>query len=152
MGKKRIIRKSQEELLAEREVVEGAVQQAAQQQATSPRRFEEGMVKVLASYNNTILALTDMRGNVLTQVSAGAIGFRGSKKATPFAAARAAEALAEKAKKIGLRRVHVYVKGIGSGRESAIRSLATHGLEINKIRDITPLPHNGPRPRKPRRV
>src|SRR3989338_2231770 len=92
------------------------------------------------------------QGNVVAWSSSGSIGFRGSKKSTPFAAARVAEVVAEKAKKIGIQDIAVLVKGVGSGRESAIRSLANHGMNIDYIKDITPIPHNGPRPPKARRV
>lgn len=151
MGKKRIIKKTAEELLKEREGVEEAVRRAAERGA---KRRVTGRVfaNVLASYNNVIISLCDARGNVLAWSSSGAIGFTGTKKATPFAASRVAEAIAERARAIGIGEVTVLVKGIGSGRESAIRSLASHGLDIVSIKDVTPIPHNGPRPPKPRRV
>ncbi|OHA47894.1 MAG: 30S ribosomal protein S11 [Candidatus Terrybacteria bacterium RIFCSPHIGHO2_01_FULL_48_17] len=107
---------------------------------------------ILATWNNTIISLTNEKGDVLAQTSAGAIGFSGTKKSTPFAASRVAEATAEKAKRVGVSRISVVVKGVGAGRESAIRSLASHGLELTSIRDKTPIPHNGPRAPKPRRV
>ena len=99
-----------------------------------------------------MIMITDERGNAIAWSSAGALGFKGTKKATPYAAARAAEVAAEKAKRVGLEEIAVRVTGIGSGRESAIRSLANHGLEISLIKDVTPIPHNGPRPKKVRRV
>ena len=114
--------------------------------------IEEGRIFITSSYNNTIMTLTDARGNVLTWVSAGNIGFKGTKKSTPFAASKVAEALSERAKKIGIGKVWVSIKGIGSGRESALRSLAARGLEILSVRDVTPVPHNGCRPKKTRRV
>jgi len=151
MGKKRIIRKATEELIAEREAVESAVRQAGDRVT---RRTPVGRAEahILATWNNTVISVTNLKGDVLVQSSAGAIGFRGAKKATPFAASRVAEAVAEKSKTLGISRVAVTVRGIGSGRESAIRSLASHGLDILSIRDRTPIPHNGPRPPKPRRV
>ena len=99
-----------------------------------------------------MITVTDERGGALAWASAGTLGFKGTKKATPFAAARVAETVAEKAKKAGLEEVVVLVKGVGSGRESAIRALANRGLNITFIKDVTPLPHNGPRPKKVRRV
>ncbi|OGZ95690.1 MAG: 30S ribosomal protein S11 [Candidatus Sungbacteria bacterium RIFCSPLOWO2_02_FULL_51_17] len=111
-----------------------------------------GVAHVQATYNNTLINISDERGNVVAWSSSGSIGFRGSKKSTPFAAARVAEVVAEKAKKIGIQDIAVLVKGVGSGRESAIRSLANHGMNIDYIKDITPIPHNGPRPPKARRV
>ncbi len=99
-----------------------------------------------------MVTLTDERGGVLAWCSAGTLGFKGTRKATPFAAARVAETLAEKAKKIGLEDVTVLVRGVGAGRESAIRALANRGLNITLIKDVTPIPHNGPRPKKVRRV
>jgi small subunit ribosomal protein S11 len=107
---------------------------------------------VKATFNNTIVTITDLNGDVLCWSAAGSIGFKGSRKSTPFAAQRAAESAAEKAQKMGVRQVEVRVKGPGSGRESAIRALQAAGLEIKSIEDVTPLPHNGCRPRKKRRV
>ena len=98
------------------------------------------------------MSLTDPAGNVLSNVSAGAIGFKGARKSTPFAASKVAETLSTHAKNKGIERVEIFIKGIGSGRESALRSFATKGMEILSIRDVTPVPHNGPRPRKVRRV
>lgn len=112
-----------------------------------------GIAHIQSTFNNTIVTITDMNGNVLTWASAGTIGFKGTKKGTPFAAQLAAEAAARKAiSEFGMQRVEVRVKGPGSGRETAIRSLQTAGLEIVAIRDVTPIPHNGCRPRKRRRV
>jgi len=112
-----------------------------------------GIAHIQSTFNNTIVTITDMNGNVLLWTSAGTIGFKGTKKGTPFAAQLAAEAAARKAiSEFGMQRVEVRVKGPGSGRETAIRSLQTAGLEIVAIRDVTPIPHNGCRPRKRRRV
>ncbi|MEK7500995.1 MAG: 30S ribosomal protein S11 [Patescibacteria group bacterium] len=113
---------------------------------------EKGRVYIRASYNNTLVSLTDGQGNVIAAASAGALGFKGPKKATPYAANRVIEALGERIRKVGLRDVVVYVRGIGSGRESAVRALMGQGLNITAIKDVTPMPHNGPRPPKPRRV
>ena len=113
---------------------------------------DEGVAHIKATFNNTIITLTDLHGNVVAWASAGAMGFKGSRKSTSFAAGQAAEKAANIALAIGLKRVRVEVKGPGSGRESAIRSLAVVGLEITAIKDVTPIPHNGCRPPKRRRV
>jgi small subunit ribosomal protein S11 len=111
-----------------------------------------GVAHVQASFNNTIVTITDMDGNVITWASAGKVGFKGSRKSTPFAAQVAAEASAREALNQGMKRVEVWVKGPGGGREAAIRSLQAAGLEISAIKDVTPIPHNGCRPPKRRRV
>jgi small subunit ribosomal protein S11 len=116
------------------------------------RNIPRAVVHVFASFNNTIVTFADPNGETLCWDSAGTIGFKGSRKSTPFAAQRAAERAAEKALKMGVREVDVRVKGPGTGRESAIRSLQARGLKIRAIEDVTPLPHNGCRPRKRRRV
>jgi small subunit ribosomal protein S11 len=117
------------------------------------RRIEgSGVVHIMASFNNTIITITDSTGAVLSWSSAGRNGFKGSKKSTPFAAQVASEAAAREALETGLKKVEVWVKGPGSGREAAIRSLAATGLEVTAIKDVTPLPHNGCRPPKRRRV
>jgi small subunit ribosomal protein S11 len=111
-----------------------------------------GVAHVRASFNNTIVTITDTDGNVISWASSGKAGFKGSRKSTPFAAQVAAEAAAREAKDLGLKRVEVWVKGPGAGREAAIRSLQAAGLEIAAIKDVTPIPHNGCRPPKRRRV
>lgn len=116
------------------------------------RSVQEGSAYIQASYNNTIISLTDEKGDVLSWSSAGSNGFKGARKATPYAAQVSAEAAVEKAKVYGLERVHVYVKGVGSGREQAIRGLVTAGLNLISITDITPIPHNGCRQKKVRRT
>ncbi len=113
---------------------------------------EKGIVHVQSSFNNTIVTITDVQGNALSACSAGALGYRGNRKSTPFAAGQAAEKAAKAAKEYGLKSVEVYVKGPGNGRESAIRSLANEGLEVTLIRDVSPIPHNGCRPPKARRI
>jgi len=150
MGKKRIIQKTEEELLKEREKVEASVKKDVKIKASS--KTKEGRIYISSSYNNTIITLTDLQGGVLTWSSAGSIGFKGAKKATPFAASKVAEAICAVAEKIRVEKVAVFIKGVGSGRESAIRSLAAHGLDIVSVKDITPVPHNGCRPPKVRRV
>jgi len=112
----------------------------------------EGNVYIQATFNNTIVTVTDLAGNSLSWASAGGLGFKGAKKSTPYAAQTTAETAAQKAMDFGLREVHVYVKGPGVGRESAIRSLGALGLRVRSIKDVTPIPHNGCRPRKSRRV
>jgi small subunit ribosomal protein S11 len=116
------------------------------------RNVPRAIVHVQASFNNTIVTVADPSGETLCWDSAGTIGFKGSRKSTPFAAQKAAEKVAEKAMKMGVREVEVLVKGPGAGRESAIRALAASGLKIRAIEDVTPIPHNGCRPRKRRRV
>jgi small subunit ribosomal protein S11 len=111
-----------------------------------------GVAHVQASFNNTIVTITDTDGHVITWASAGKVGFKGSRKSTPFAAQVAAEASAREALNLGMKRVEVWVKGPGAGREAAIRSLQAAGLEISAIKDVTPIPHNGCRPPKRRRV
>ncbi len=112
----------------------------------------EGKIFIQATFNNTIVTVTDLNGNALSWASAGGLGFRGAKKSTPFAAQTTAEDAVKKAMDYGLREVHVLVKGPGVGRESAIRSLGALGLKVRSIKDVTPIPHNGCRPRKSRRV
>ena len=116
------------------------------------KHVERGQAHINSTFNNTMVTLTDMQGNALSWASAGQLGFRGSRKSTPFAAQEAAEVAAKKAMDFGLKTVEVYVKGPGSGRESAIRSLQAAGLEVTMIKDVTPIPHNGCRPPKRRRV
>ena len=116
------------------------------------KNIAHGAAHIKSTFNNTIVTITDLEGNTLAWASAGNVGFKGSRKSTPFAAQLAAEAAARRAQEHGVRKVDVFVKGPGSGRETAIRSLAATGLEILGIQDVTPVPHNGCRPRKRRRV
>lgn len=116
------------------------------------KNIEKGQAHIQSTFNNTVVTLSDAQGNVLSWASAGQLGFRGSRKSTPFAAQQAAEEAAKKAMEHGLKTVEVYVKGPGSGREAAIRSLQAAGLEVSLIKDVTPIPHNGCRPPKRRRV
>ncbi len=128
----------------------------ARQSAKSKRRekrvVSSGRAYVKSTFNNTIITITDAGGEVLAWASCGSVGFKGTKKGTPFAARLAAESVTKKVLEYGMRRVDVYVKGPGSGRETAIRSLQTAGLEVSSIRDITPIPHNGCRPPRRRRI
>ncbi len=116
------------------------------------RNVSRGVAHIKATFNNTLITITDMNGEVLAWASAGTIGFKGSRKSTPFAATRAAEEVAEKVKKLGLAEVEVRIRGAGSGRESAVTALQSRGLKISAVEDRTPIPHNGCRPRKKRRV
>lgn len=130
---------------------------AAPKKKTRSRRKEKknvvhGVAHIKATFNNTIISISDSEGNVLSWASAGNVGFKGSRKSTPYAAQLAAEAASRRAQEHGVRRVDVLVKGPGSGRETAIRSLQATGLEVIGIKDVTPVPHNGCRPRKRRRV
>ena len=150
MGKKKVVQKSKEELIKENESMESTV--AKQTSDGGKSRVEQGRIYIQTSYNNTIITVTDMQGRVIAWMSAGSLGFSGPKKATPFASSKVAEAIAQKIEKTGPSTVEIYVRGVGSGRDSAIRSFAAKGLNILTIRDVTPIPHNGPRPRKTRRV
>ncbi len=144
MGKKRIIKKAEETLVVKDKKLEKNLK-------SKSKNFGEGNVYISCSYNNTILTLTDKEGNVIGWTTAGNVGFKGSKKATPFAATKAVEVLVQKAQKFGIEKVRIFVKGVGGGRDSAIRSLATKGLDLISIKDVTPIPHNGCRPKKQRK-
>jgi small subunit ribosomal protein S11 len=116
------------------------------------RKVDSGILYVQSTFNNTMCLLTDPKGNALAASSAGALGFKGAKKGTPFAAAKVGEVLAVKAQAMGVKEVAVVIKGVGSGRESAVRSFITKGIGLSSVKDVTPVPHNGPRPPRPRRV
>ena len=150
MGKKRIIQKTEEELLKERDEIEKASKKEIKTKASV--KIEEGNVYINSTYNNTTISLTDIKGNVLAWKTAGSVGFKGTKKGTSFAASRVARAMVDVAERLRIKNINVFIKGIGGGRESAIRSLSGHGLEIVSIKDVTPIPHNGCRPKKVRRV
>ncbi|MEK7089916.1 MAG: 30S ribosomal protein S11 [Patescibacteria group bacterium] len=149
MGKKKVSKESGEKALKESAGVETAVAEVKQ---SGKLRVEKGKIYIQASLNNTIMTVTDEKGNTVAWLSAGSLGFSGPKKATPFAASKVAEAIAEKVKKSGPVKIDILVRGIGKGRDSAVRSLAAKGFEILSIKDVTPIPHNGPRPRKVRRI
>lgn len=151
MGKKKVSQQSETDLIQETGKMESAVRKIAANQV-SPRLLKTGRVYIQATYNNTIISVTDSSGGVIAWSSAGAMGFKGAKKATPYAASRVVSAVLDKVKKIGLHEVEVFVNGVGAGRESAVRSIATQGLNMSSITDITPLPHNGCRAPKVRRV
>lgn len=150
MGKKHVTQKTEAEMIKEGEQLEKTL--SKEPKVTKAAATREGKIYIFSSYNNTILTLTDTMGNVLSSKSAGKIGFKGSKKSTPFAASKLAETLGAIAEKMGIRKIQVVVKGIGSGRESALRSIANQGFEINSVKDVTPVPHNGCKPKKPRRL
>ncbi|HEY4475801.1 MAG TPA: 30S ribosomal protein S11 [Candidatus Paceibacterota bacterium] len=150
MGKKKITTQTTEEALKEKQVLEEAFNKTAVKAVS--KKFEKGRVYISASYNNTLITITDDKGNVVAWNSAGALGFSGPKKATPFASAKIVAALTEKIQKSGPFNIDVFVTGIGGGRDSALRSLASRGFNILSIKDVTPIPHNGPRPPKVRRV
>lgn len=167
MGKKKIKKQTEEDLLKESEKIktfkpvpesteESSKQISIESDSSnfkkSDQQINKGKIYIQASYNNTSITVTNKNGDVLAWSSAGSLGFHGPKKATPYAASKVAEAVLEKIRKAGFSEVEIFVKGIGSGRESAVRSFASHGLNIVLIKDITPIPHNGPRPKKVRRV
>jgi len=150
MGKKHVAESNKEADIKAAEKVEANVNKEVTVKAAN--RVSEGRVYVSSSYNNTIITLTDARGAVLASKSAGAVGFKGTKKSTSFAASRVAEAIANICKKLAVEKLEVFIRGIGAGRESAVRTLVAQGLNVVTIKDITPIPHNGVRPRKVRRV
>lgn len=149
MGKKRVIEKAEDTGKREEAIAHSPKSGKKKKTATS---IEAGRIYIRSSYNNTMMTVTDPQGQVIAWASAGALGFSGPKKATPFAASKVTAAIAEKISKTGPHKVEILVSGIGPGRDSAIRSLANQGFDIISIRDVTPIPHNGPKPPKPRRV
>ena len=148
MGKTKIIKEEVEK----KEVVEGEVTAPKVALKVPKKKIVAGTLYVEATFNNTKVVLTDKEGNTIFWTSAGSLGFKGAKKGTPFAASKAGTVIGEKAKAIGIKEVNVVVKGVGSGREPTIRSFMAHDINISEIRDETPVPHNGPKPKKPRRV
>ncbi|MBZ1345056.1 MAG: 30S ribosomal protein S11 [Candidatus Nealsonbacteria bacterium] len=150
MGKKRIVAKTEQELLKEREKIETKIQKETK--IAIPSKTQEGKIYIFSSYNNTLMSLTDKKGNVLYWTSAGNIGFKGTKKGTPFAASKTGEQIIQTAQKMGIKKIEILIKGVGAGRDSALRSIAARDLEITSIRDVTPIPHNGCRPPKVRRL
>lgn len=149
MGKKRVVAKSKEEIIREGEKVAAKL---SKKKIKTLKGIKEGRVYISSSYNNTILTLTDLQGNTIYWTSAGKMGFSGTKEGTPFAASIAAKDMAQAIKEIGLEQIEVYVKGVGAGRDSALKTLASEGINIVLIKDVTPIPHDGPRPPKERRV
>lgn len=151
MGKIKVIKKTEEEILKETEE-QKQVFLKKQEKKIKKVKIKEGKIFILCTYNNTIISLTDLQGNVLSQSSAGAIGFKGTKKGTAYAGSRVAAAIAFETKKLGLETIHVFIKGVGNSRDMSLKSLAANGLNIVSVEDITPIPYNGCRPRKRRRV
>jgi small subunit ribosomal protein S11 len=151
MGKKHIIETNQEELMKNQEKIDKTVEKEVKVKSTIAG-VQEGKVYVSSTYNNTIVTLTNSKGQVLAWKSAGSVGFKGAKKATSFAASKVAEAIANICKKLGIDKIEVLIKGIGAGRESAVRTLVAQGINVVSIKDVTPIPHNGCRQRKVRRV
>lgn len=150
MGKKKVAKQTSEEALKEGEAIKSATAKLAGKEVS--KKIAEGRVYIKSSYNNTFITVTNKEGDVITWASAGSLGFNGPKKATPFAASKVVGALAEKLKKSGPVDVHVFTSGIGGGRDSALRSLISQGFNILSIKEVTPIAHNGPRAKKPRRV
>lgn len=145
MGKKRIVKKGETG-------TEEKVQTAVAAKGASRKHVDVGVLCVESTYNNTKLVLTDTEGKVLGWSSSGSLGFSGAKKGTPFAAAKVGETLSQKAQTMGMKEVSVVLKGVGSGREAAIRGFISKGIGLISIKDMTPVPHNGPKPPRPRRV
>lgn len=143
MGKKRIVAKDEAGANTEDKPSVSSV---------SKKRADVGILSVESTYNNTKVVLTDTKGNTLCWSSSGSLGFRGAKKGTPFAAAKVGETVGAKAQAIGVKEVSVIIKGVGSGRESSVRGFLSKGMNLISVRDMTPVPHNGPKPKKPRRV
>lgn len=150
MGKRTV--KKEEGAAPEAEVKKTEAAVSTGNIASSKKKVESARLCVESTYNNTKVVLTDMQGNSLASSSSGALGFAGAKKGTPFAAAKVGETLAIKAAALGVKEITVFVKGVGSGREAAIRGFVSRGTAIRSISDITPVPHNGPKPPRPRRV
>ena len=142
MGKKRVIVKS---------ATDGEVSNKTTAKSTR-RQLEHGLLYINSTYNNTMITLTDEKGDAVFSSSSGSLGFKGAKKGTPFAAGKVGDFLAEKAQVLGLKEVDIIVKGVGAGRESSIRAFTSRGIGISSIKDTTPIPFNGPKPPKPRRV
>ena len=150
MGKKKVGEQTEGEALAEANKIEETLSKASDKQVS--KKAHRGRAYIKSTYNNTTVTITDEKGNVLFWSTSGSLGFNGPKKATPFAASKIVSVLYEKMKKAGMNELNVIVSGIGGGRDSAIRSLAGHGVNIISIRDVTPIPHNGPKAKKVRRV
>lgn len=150
MGKKTIKTEDTAQALETQEAIEAKLRKA--ETLSAAKKLEASRIYINSSYNNTLVTLTNEKGEVIAWASAGSLGFKGPRKATAYAATNAVNALLQKVKKFDLGKVSIYVKGIGGGREAAIRALINNNLDIRLIKDVTPIPHNGPRPRKPRRV
>ncbi len=150
MGKIKIVTKKEDlDSLPESKVVKSTPKKKGK---VLKKKFVSGTLHIEATFNNTKVSLSDKKGNTLFWTSSGALGFKGAKKGTPFAASKAGATIGEKAKMIGIKEVDVKVSGVGSGREPTIRAFMSYDINISDIRDVTPVPHNGPKPKKPRRV
>lgn len=147
MGKKRIVKQTGKSGGGKNPAVKSRFLSRA-----TKRKIDSGILHIQSTYNNTRVSLTDKQGNLICSLSSGALGFKGAKKGTPFAAAKAGELVGETAQSMGVKTVEIIVKGVGAGRESSIRSFISRGIHVSSIKDMTPIPYNGPRPRKPRRV
>lgn len=143
MGKKRVIKKTEGEVMKKK---------ATKSPVSKSKAIKKGRIYISASYNNTMMTLTDAEGKVINWATAGNLGFKGTKKATPYAASEVANAISEKAERLGMKEVDIFVKGVGTGRSSALRAFAAKDIIINSIKDVTPIPHNGCRPPGPRRT
>jgi small subunit ribosomal protein S11 len=154
MGQKKVTEKTEKDILEESKKLEETMvkKSSIKKSGQGVGKIGVGVIYVNFSYNNTMLTATDKKGNVVAWISAGSLGFSGPKKATPFAASKMVAAVSEKLKKIGFSEIEVVMKGVGSARDSALKSLAGQGFSILSIKDVTPIPHNGPRPPKKRRV
>ena len=150
MGKKHITEENKEETIKASEKIDATLKKEVKVKAVD--RVPEARVYISSSYNNTIVSLTNNRGQILSSKSAGAVGFKGAKKSTSFAASKVSETIANICKKLAVEKLEVFIRGIGAGRESAVRTLVNQGLNVVSIKDITPIPHNGVRPKKVRRV
>jgi small subunit ribosomal protein S11 len=150
MGKKTVIKEDVVETLKTQETIESKIKKSGL--VSYSKKLESSRVYINLSYNNTVITITDNNGNVIAWASAGNLGFKGPRKATAYAATSVVEALLQKLKSIDLGKVSIYVKGIGGGREAAVRALINNNLDIRSIKDVTPIAHNGPRPKKARRV
>lgn len=153
MGKKRIVKEGEGENLENKgKDIQNETQAGPKELGKRMSELTQARFYITASYNNTLISVTDAKGNVVTWSSAGALGFKGPKKATPYAASKIVEKIFEKLANMNIGKVFIYVQGIGNGRDAAIRALSSRGLDIVALEDVTPIPHNGCRPRKARRV
>ena len=152
MGKIRVAEKTTDDTLAESEKQQNILTQARKKGKSKNRKFELGNVYISASYNNIAVSFADSNGNIIAWATSGSVGFKGPRKATPYAASKVVDMLKEKLARYDFGEVHIFVKGIGTGRDATIRSIVNAGFNITAIKDTTPIPHNGCRPKKPRRT
>ncbi len=152
MGKIRVVQKTTEDVLKESEQQQELIKKVKSKGRNKGKKIDRGNVYVNASYNNIAVSFADQDGNIIAWSTSGSAGFRGPRKATPYAASRVVELVAEKVVKYDFQEIHIFINGIGAGRDSSIRSLVAKGFNITSIKDVTPVPHNGCRPKKPRRT